>query len=84
MDDPNPELESAHGPDPFLDGFIRAYGGAFAVYARDELGFKTDMTYNLLAPDVSGKWDWQDGSGRAPPSVAEDLRDLLALRRHSG
>ena len=79
VDDPNPESESAHGPDPFLDGFIRAYGGAFAVYARDELGFKTDMTYNLLAPDVSGKWDWQDGGGRAPPSVAEDLRDLLAL-----
>ncbi|MGO9700723.1 MAG: S10 family peptidase [Xanthobacteraceae bacterium] len=78
VDDPNPESESAHGPDPFLDGFIRAYGGAFAVYARDELGFKTDMTYNLLAQDVSGKWDW-DSSGRAPPSAAEDLRDLLAL-----
>ena len=79
VDDPNPETESAHGPDPFLDGFIRAYGGAFAVYARDELGFKTDMTYNLLAPDVSGKWDWQDSGGRAPPSAVEDLRDLLTL-----
>ncbi len=79
VDDPNPESESAHGPDPFVDGFIRAYGGALAVYARDELGFKTDMTYNLLAPDVSGKWDWQDSGGRAPPSSAEDLRDLLAL-----
>jgi len=79
VDDPNPESASVHGPDPFLDGFIRAYGGAYAVYSRDELGFKTDMTYNLLAPDVSGKWDWQDGSGRSPPSVAEDLRDLLAF-----
>jgi carboxypeptidase C (cathepsin A) len=79
VDDPNPESESSRGPDPFLDGFIRAYGGAFAVYARDELGFKTDMTYNLLASDVSGKWDWEDGSGRSPPSAGEDLRDLLAL-----
>jgi carboxypeptidase C (cathepsin A) len=79
VDDPNPEAETARGPDPFLDGFIRAYGSAFVAYARDELGFKTDMTYNLLAPDISGKWEWQDGSGHGQPSVAEDLRELLAL-----
>jgi carboxypeptidase C (cathepsin A) len=79
MDDPNPESESARGPDPILDGVIRAYGGAFVGYARDELGFKTEMTYNLLASDISGKWDWHEGSGRSQPSVAEDLRDLLAL-----
>jgi carboxypeptidase C (cathepsin A) len=79
VDDPNPESETARGPDPFLDGFIRAYGGAFVAYARDELGFKTEMTYNLLASDISGQWDWQDGGGRAPPSAAEDLRELLAI-----
>jgi carboxypeptidase C (cathepsin A) len=79
VDDPNPDSAAARGPDPFLDGFIRAYGSAFVAYARDELGFKTEMTYNLLASDISGRWDWQEGSGRAPPSVAEDLRELLAL-----
>jgi carboxypeptidase C (cathepsin A) len=79
VDDPNPESASARGPDPFLDGFIRAYGSAFVAYARDELGFKTEMTYNLLASDISGKWDWDDGGGHAPPSAAEDLRQLLAL-----
>jgi carboxypeptidase C (cathepsin A) len=79
VDDPNPEAESARGPDPFLDGFIRAYGSAFVAYARDELGFKTEMTYNLLASDISGQWDWQDGGGHSPPSAAEDLRDLLAF-----
>ena len=79
VDDPNPESVSARGPDPFLDGFIRAYGSAFVAYARDELGFKTDMTYNLLASEISGKWDWEDGGGHSPPSVAEDLRQLLAL-----
>jgi len=78
-DDPNPEQEAARGPDPFLDGFIRAYGSAFVADARDELGFKTDMTYNLLAPEISGKWDWEDGGGHAPPSATADLRDLLAL-----
>jgi len=79
VDDPNPESETARGPDPFLDGFIRAYGSAFVAYARDELGFKTEMTYNLLASDISGKWDWYEGRGHSPPSAAEDLRELLAL-----
>src|SRR5580693_3652602 len=57
-DDPYPESSSPRGPDPILDGLVRAYGSAFVGYARDELGFKTDMTYNLLASEISGKWDW--------------------------
>ena len=76
-DDPYPESSSARGPDPILDGVVRAYGSAFVAYARDELGFKTDMTYNLLASDISGKWEW--GEGHSQPSVSDDLRVLLAL-----
>jgi carboxypeptidase C (cathepsin A) len=76
-DDPYPETPVARGPDPILDGVIRGYGSAFVGYARDELGFKTDMTYNLLAADISGKWDWEQGHGQA--SVSDDLRVLLAL-----
>jgi len=79
VDDPNPESPAAHGPDPMLDGVVRSYGSAFASYAHDELGFKTEMTYNLLASGISGKWDWHEDSGRGEPSVAEDLRVLLAL-----
>ena len=76
-DDPNPENAAARGPDPVLDALVRSYGSAFVAYARDELGFKTDVTYNLLAGEISGKWKW--GSGRSQPSVSEDLRVLLAL-----
>ena len=69
-DDPYPELPAARGPDPILDGLIRAYGSAFVGYARDELGFKTDMTYNLLASDISNHWDWGDGRrSRASPTI---------------
>jgi carboxypeptidase C (cathepsin A) len=75
--DPYPESASGRGNDPVLDGFSRALSGAFVGYARDELGFKTDITYILLAHDVSSKWDW--GDRRSPPGVSDDIRNLLAL-----
>jgi carboxypeptidase C (cathepsin A) len=77
--DPFPEQDSARGPDPLLEGLTRAYGGVFASYARDELGFKTEMTYVLLASDISGKWDWGGGTNRNSASSNDDLRELLAL-----
>jgi len=77
VDDPYPTSPVPRGPDPILDALVRAYGGAFVGYARDELGFKTDMSYNLLAGDIAGKWDWEQGHGQA--SVNDDLRVLLAL-----
>src|ERR1700751_1420390 len=76
-DDPYPTSPVPRGPDPILDTLVRAYGGAFVGYARDELGFKADMSYNLLAGDIAGKWDWEQGHGQ--PSVNDDLRVLLAL-----
>jgi carboxypeptidase C (cathepsin A) len=76
--DPFPESESAEGSDPVLDGYTRALGGAFVAYARDQLGFRTEMTYTLLARDIAGKWDWGDG-GRRGASVTRDLREMLGL-----
>ena len=75
--DPYPESNRRRSSDPMLDGFTRALSGAFVGYARDELGFKTDMTFNLLASEVSSRWDW--GDRREPPGVSDDLRELLAL-----
>jgi carboxypeptidase C (cathepsin A) len=75
--DPYPESTRRSSSDPVLDGFTRALSGAFVGYARDELGFKTDMTYILLANDVASKWEW--GDRRQPPGVSDDLRELLAL-----
>jgi carboxypeptidase C (cathepsin A) len=77
VDDPFPEQRGSRGNDPILDGVSRAYGGAFASYARNELGFKTEMTYSLLANDVTGGWDWK--SGRYQASSEDDLRVLLAF-----
>jgi len=58
---------------------VRALGGTFVGYARNELGFKTDITYALLASEVSHKWSWHEGGGWSPPSVQDDIRDLLAV-----
>ena len=68
-----------HG-DPVLDGVTRAYGGAFVGYARDTLGFRTDMTFELLDEDVSRHWNWHSESGALSlPGVTDDLRALLAF-----
>jgi carboxypeptidase C (cathepsin A) len=77
VDDPFPERRGERGSDPILDGVARAYGGAFADYARDELGFKTEMTYALLANDVTANWDWH--GGRLQASAEGDIRTLLAF-----
>ena len=78
--DPFPESDSSRGADPVLDGFARALGGAFADYARNQLGFKTEMTYMLLNSEVSRRWDWQgEGENRSSASVTADMRELLSL-----
>ena len=77
VDDPFPDRRSSRGSDPILDGVSRAYGGAFADYARNELGFKTEMTYTLLANDINGSWDWH--GGRFQVSAEDDIRTLLSF-----
>lgn len=77
--DPFPESASDEGPDPVLDGYTQALGGLFVGYARDTLGFKTDMTFNLLNREVSGKWDWGRRNSLGSASISRDLRELLAL-----
>jgi carboxypeptidase C (cathepsin A) len=76
--DPYPDSPTADGPDPTLDGYTLALGGVFVGYARDVLGYRTDMTYNLLNREISGKWEW-GGRGRSQASIERDLRELLAL-----
>jgi carboxypeptidase C (cathepsin A) len=49
-------------------------------YARNELGFKCDMTYELLASDISRSWDWKAAGGsQGRASVTDDIREFLAL-----
>jgi carboxypeptidase C (cathepsin A) len=79
--DAYPESSISRNDDPILDGFTRAYGAAFAAYAHDELGFRTEMTYSLLNTGVNHRWEWnggRGGEGRANTSASGNLRDLLS------
>lgn len=83
VSDPYPESDADRSKDPILDGFTRAYGPAFASYARNELGFLTEMTYTLLANDVNNRWKWshrgQDSAARTRASATGDIRYLLSV-----
>jgi carboxypeptidase C (cathepsin A) len=78
--DPHPESATPRGPDPLLSTLSRTYSGAMNVYVREELGYKTDMTYVLLSGEANNRWDWGGrGSGRDNASIDEDLRTLFSL-----
>lgn len=80
--DAYPESGYSRNDDPILEGYTRAYGSAFAAYARDVLGFRTEMTYSLLNEEVNRRWEWNGGRGgdsRVTASISTDLRDLLSV-----
>jgi carboxypeptidase C (cathepsin A) len=74
--DAYPESAINHSDDPILDGFTRAYGAAFASYAREDLKYPCDMTYTLLSKEVNRQWDWN--GGRTKADATDDIRDLLS------
>jgi carboxypeptidase C (cathepsin A) len=76
--DPYPDSERMRHDDPALEGFTRSFASGFAGYAHDQLGFKTDLDYRLLADDVNEHWDWHSGGPGQAGGMA-DLRQLLAL-----
>ena len=62
--------------DPILDGATTALTPLMVQYARDELGFKTDLPYKLLNRDVGRAWEY--GTNRQ--GYAGSLDDLQKAR----
>ncbi|WP_377298161.1 S10 family peptidase [Rhizobium sp. SGZ-381] len=83
LPDAYPEAPYGRNDDPVLEGYTRAYGSAFAAYAREILGFRTDMTYTLLNEEINRKWEWNGGRGsennRVTAGISTDLRDLFSV-----
>ncbi len=78
--DPNPSSRYPQD-DPVLEGTIAPFTRAFTAYARSELGFSTDLAYQLLNHEVSRHWEWRDGDGggRASLGAGDELGRALAL-----
>lgn len=80
--DAYPEEAASRNDDPILEGYTRAYGAAFAAYARQDLGFASEMTYTLLNEDVNRRWEWNGsrrGDSRTLSSASTDIRDLFSV-----
>jgi carboxypeptidase C (cathepsin A) len=78
--DPSPERQSV-GADPLLDALIAPYSTAFNSYARNELGFESEVPYRLLNWGISGKWNWDLGGPGAQgfAGATETLQDAMAV-----
>ena len=76
--DPKPGSESASGPDPVLAPVGAALTSAFVQYVREELGYRTDVTYRVLNEEVNRKWDY--GTSPTRQGFAGALEDLQEAR----
>lgn len=70
-----------HHPDPILDKTTTVLTPAFVSYARDELGYKSDLDYRLLYRGIGGKWDYGTSPSRQGYAGAlDDLQEARTLR----
>ena len=76
--DVRPESAGSETPDPVLDRSVPVLTSAFVAYLRDELGYRTDMSYRLLNRDVGGRWNY--GTSPSRQGYAGSLDDLQEAR----
>ncbi len=60
--------------DPSLVAITPPYTAMMNDYARQELGYKTDISYETLSFKVNGEWDW----GAGTVDTSEALRSAFA------
>ncbi|RWM16341.1 peptidase S10 [Mesorhizobium sp.] len=73
-----PESARIAGPDPVLDRSVPVLTSAFVAYARNELNYRTDVSYRLLNGEVSHNWDYGN-SGQGYAGVMDDLQRARSL-----
>jgi carboxypeptidase C (cathepsin A) len=61
-----------------LEGAVPVWSSAFTAYVRDELGYRTDLSYRLLARDVGRHWDY--GTSATQQGFAGAIDDLQHAR----
>jgi carboxypeptidase C (cathepsin A) len=79
---PDPRPWSDHvRDDPILAAATAPFTRAFTAYARDELGFKTDLPFELLNGEVGHNWNWHEGGNGWDTAVgaSEELAAAMTL-----
>jgi len=73
-----PRAADGHSPDPLLDHSVVVLGPAFVAYARDHVGYTSDLPFHLLNREVRAKWDF--GTSPQRQGFASALDELQELR----
>lgn len=66
--------------DPSMAAITGPYAAAFNDYVRGELGYASDLPYEILSFDVNKAWQWE--SDNAHVDVAETLRKAMTTNPH--
>jgi carboxypeptidase C (cathepsin A) len=77
--DPDPFSIAYPARDPSFDPLIAPVTTCLNAYVRGELGYKTDLRYEVMNMDVLRAWNWVDAGEGELPGVGERLRRGLAL-----
>ena len=76
--DPEPQSSRPSGPDPVLDRVGTALTATFVSYVRDEVGYRTDVTYRVLNGEVNRRWDY--GTSPSRQGYAGSVGELQEAR----
>ena len=69
------------GFDPSYAAVQAPYTTTFNQYVRAELGYKTDVRYNILGSERIGRWEW-DTNGMGYPETVGSLREAMTKNPH--
>ena len=80
---PAPQPEDHFHYDPLLEGAVTALRPAIVNYLQQELGFRTDLEYQLLNGETNGHWDFGTRPGRQGyAGSADDLEKARVRNLH--
>ncbi|MDG4900741.1 MULTISPECIES: peptidase S10 [unclassified Mesorhizobium] len=81
--DISPGSARMEGPDPVLDRSVPVLTSAFVAYARNELNYRTDVSYRLLNGEISRNWEYGT-SGQGYAGAMNDLQRARSLNPSLG
>ena len=67
--------------DPSISRVVGAYAAAFNHYVRAELGYESDLPYELISEDTFKAWSYSDFEGRSV-SVVDSISSAMRANPH--